>query len=282
MKGAPRLRHGLEGAAFGALVGAFRLLPVDAASAVGAFLGRWLGPVLARRRDDQARRNLARFIGHDVGAIRRAMWAQAGRTFAELPHLKWLAAHRVELAGRDHLDAALATGRPVLLVAGHLGNWELLPFVAARLGLHLNAVARTASNETSERILARLRHGGAADIIPKGHAGTRRLVRRLHAGEHFCFLVDQRFSEGIVVPFFGVPAKTTPAAASLAIRHRGTVLPVRCERLNGARFRITVEPPIDLSWGVETAIAAINARLEEWIRARPEQWLWTHRRWPDV
>lgn len=272
----------LESAAFGALVGLFRLLPVDAASALGAFLGRGLGPLLARRRDDQARRNLARMIGHDVGAIRRAMWAQAGRTFAELPHLAWLAGHRVELTGRDHLDRALATGRPVLLVAGHIGNWELLPFVAARLGVTLNAVARTASNEASERILARLRSGGAADVIPKGQAGTRRLVRRLHAGEHFCLLVDQRVSEGIVVPFFGLPAKTTPAAASLAIRHRGTVLPVRCERLGGARFRVTVEPPVDLAWGVETATAAINARLEAWIRDRPEQWLWTHRRWPEV
>jgi KDO2-lipid IV(A) lauroyltransferase len=275
-------RHRVESAAFAALIGVFRVLPVDAASALGAFLARWLGPVLARRRDDQARRNLARCIGHDVGAIRRAMWAQAGRTFGELPHLKWLATHRVELVGREHLDAALASGRPVLLVAGHLGNWELLPFLAARLGLKLNAVARTASNEASERILARLRAGGAAEVIPKGQAGTRRLVRRLHAGEHFCFLVDQRFSEGIVVPFFGMPAKTTPAAAALAIRHHGTVLPVRCERLGGAHFRVTVEPPIDLNWGAEAATAAINARLEAWIRARPDQWLWTHRRWPEV
>jgi KDO2-lipid IV(A) lauroyltransferase len=264
------------------LVAVFRWLHPDDASRLGAFLGRRLGPWLARRRDDQARRNLARFVGPDADCIRQEMWAHVGRVFAELPHLAALARDRVELVGREHLDAALATGRPALLVSGHLGNWELLPFVAAELGVALNAIARTASNETSERILRRLRTGGAATLIPKGQDGTRQVVQRLRLGEHFCFLADQRFSEGIVVPFFGVPAKTTPAAATLALRHQGSILPVRCERLDGAHFRVTVEPPLPLDGGIESVTAAINARLEAWIRARPEQWLWTHRRWPEV
>lgn len=271
----------LVAGAFAGLVGMFRLLPVDAASALGAFMGRWLGP-LARKRHDQARRNLERFIGGDVDAIRRAMWAQIGRVVGELPHLKQLAAERVEVVGREHFDAAIATGRSVLLVTGHIANWELTPFLASANGVPIHVIVRPAQNPLSEEIFQRLRTGGAVSLIPKGQTGMRQVLKLVRKNEHFGFLVDQRFSEGIEVPFFGVPSKTTPAAASLALRHKAIILPVHLERLGGAHFRLTVEPPLPPDGDVADVTAAMNARLEAWIRARPEQWLWTHRRWPGV
>ncbi|MEQ9629729.1 MAG: lysophospholipid acyltransferase family protein [Roseitalea porphyridii] len=271
----------LVAGAFAGLVGMFRLLPVDKASALGAVMGRWLGP-LATKRHDQARRNLERFIGGDVGAIRRAMWAQIGRVVGELPHLQQLARERVEIVGREHFDAASATGRSVLLVTGHIANWELTPFIAAANGVPLNVIVRPAQNPLSEAIFQRLRAGGAVSLIPKGQTGMRQVLKLVRKHEHFGFLVDQRFSEGIAVPFFGVPSKTTPAAASLALRHDAIILPAHLERLGGAHFRLTVEPPLALDGDVAALTAALNARLEAWIRAHPEQWLWTHRRWPEV
>lgn len=276
-----RLRSKLIGWGFAGLVGLFRLLPVDAASALGAWMGRWLGP-LARRRDEQARRNLARFIGGDIEPIRRAMWAQIGRVVGELPHLKQLSRERVEIVGRAHFDAAIATGRSVLLVTGHIANWELTPFVASANGVPIHVIVRPAVNPLSEQVFQRLREGGAVSLIPKGQTGMRQVLKLVRRHEHFGFLVDQRFSEGIEVPFFGVPAKTTPAAASLALRHDAVILPIHLERLGGAHFRLTVEPPLPAEGDVAAVTAAMNARLEAWIRARPEQWLWTHRRWPEV
>ena len=100
-------------------------------------------------------------------------------------------------------------------------------------------------------------------------------------------LVDQKLNDGIAVPFFGRPAMTAPALALLALRFDCDVLPARVERLRGARFRLTVCPPLPLPHSgnqnadVAGLTAAVTAALEAWIRDRPEQWFWLHRRWPD-
>ena len=100
-------------------------------------------------------------------------------------------------------------------------------------------------------------------------------------------LADQKMNDGIAVPFFGRPAMTTSALASLALRFECDVLPARVERLGGAHFRLTVFPPLSLARSgdhhadVDTLMARVNETLEVWIRDRPEQWFWLHRRWPD-
>jgi KDO2-lipid IV(A) lauroyltransferase len=90
------------------------------------------------------------------------------------------------------------------------------------------------------------------------------------------------------VPFFGVDAMTAPALAVLALRFDCAVLPVQVERIGRApKFRVTVEAPMAIPRGGDKAadslalMTAVNARMEEWIRARPGQWLWLHRRWPE-
>jgi KDO2-lipid IV(A) lauroyltransferase len=99
-------------------------------------------------------------------------------------------------------------------------------------------------------------------------------------------LVDQKQNDGIAVPFFNRDAMTAPAVARLGYRFGCPIIPVRFERLIGARFRCTVMSPIELTEtgepgrDVVQAMTRINAVLEGWIRARPEQWLWIHSRWP--
>ena len=105
-------------------------------------------------------------------------------------------------------------------------------------------------------------------------------------GEHMAMLVDQKMNDGILVPFLGVPAMTASAIAELAFRFDCPVLPARVERLKGAHFRVTFEPPLekpasgDRKKDAELLMTAVNDRLSAWIRARPEQWLWVHNRWP--
>ena len=100
-------------------------------------------------------------------------------------------------------------------------------------------------------------------------------------------LADQKMNDGIEVPFFGLPAMTAPAIARLGARFGCPIVPVRSERTGGARFRITVEPPLytidggDAAGNVTATMAGVNAVIEGWVRRRPEQWLWLHRRWPD-
>jgi Kdo2-lipid IVA lauroyltransferase/acyltransferase len=109
----------------------------------------------------------------------------------------------------------------------------------------------------------------------------------LRRGEHLTMLADQKMNDGVPVPFFGRIAMTSSALASLALRFDCDVLPACVERLGGARFRLTVFPRLPLRRSgdhradVAALMAEVNRRLEAWIRDRPEEWFWVHRRWPD-
>ena len=153
-------------------------------------------------------------------------------------------------------------------------------------GISVAQIYRAANNPLMDRMIARLR-SDRGQFIPKGAVGARLAIRALHRGTHLALLADQKMNDGIPVPFFGRPAMTAPALAVLALRFDCDVLPLRVERLDGARFRVTVFPPLPLARSGEphadaaALMVRVNATLEAWIRHRPEQWLWVHRRWPD-
>ena len=153
-------------------------------------------------------------------------------------------------------------------------------------GITVAEIYRAANNPLIDRMIARFR-GDAGEFIPKGAVAARRAIAALRGGTHLGLLWDQKMNDGIPVPFFGRPAMTASALAALALRFDCDVLPLRVERLEGARFRVTVFPPLPLSRSGDpqadtaTLMARVNATLEAWIRDRPEQWLWVHRRWPD-
>ncbi|MDP6708124.1 MAG: lysophospholipid acyltransferase family protein [Alphaproteobacteria bacterium] len=289
------LRYRLEAAGAWALLGLCRSLPIDAASALGGRLGRLAGRLFAAasRRAD---RNLAVALPEIAAAERRrivaGMWENLGRTVAELGHLDALEAavtgdDRVEVVGAEHLRAAVDSGAGVLFVSAHLGNWELLPRVFVAVGGEMGIVHRVANNPLVEAMVARARATAGIELVAKGSEGTRRLIRLIKAGRTVGMLVDQRFSEGIAAPFFCRPAMTAPTPAELALRYRLPLLPARSERLDGARFRVTILAPLELpasddrAADVLTLTTKINRLLEGWIRERPEQWLWLHRRWPE-
>ena len=289
---APRFADRLE--AWGAALsfGAFKLLPRDCASALGGALARRIGPSLGVSR--HAWRNISRafpeFPETEIARVVAGMWDNLGRVAAEYPHLRNIrvfdAMSRVETRGLEHLDNALAAGRRVILFGGHLGNWEIAALAAGQYGLDIAQIYRAANNPLIDRMIARMR-GGNGELIAKGAIASRRAVAALRRGGHVSLLADQKLNEGIAVPFFGRPAMTAPALALLALRFQCAVLPVRVERLKGARFRLTLYPPLELprtgnrDADVAELMADVNATLEGWIRERPEQWFWVHSRWPE-
>ena len=173
----------------------------------------------------------------------------------------------------------------MILFSGHLANWEISPLAAGQYGIDGGLVYRTSSNPFVDRMILKCR-GWPGEVIPKEAVG-RRAVSALRRGAHLLILADQKLNEGIPVPFFGRPAMTAPTVALLGLRFDCDVLPARVERLNGARFRLTIEPPLQLpntgnrAADVATLTASVNETFERWIRERPEQWFWVHRRWPD-
>jgi Kdo2-lipid IVA lauroyltransferase/acyltransferase len=282
----------LEAWAAGLAFGVFGALPIDDASAVGGALGRLIGPHLGISK--QARRNLKRALpelsDHEIGRIVAGMWDNLGRVAAEYPHLREIRVFepsgRVETHGFEHMDRAVASGRRMIIFSGHIANWEIGMLAAVQYGIEVAQIYRAANNPLVDRMITWFR-GDAGELIPKGAVAARRAVATLRRGAHLTMLADQKLNDGIPVPFFGRPAMTTSALASLALRFDCDVLPARVERLKGAHFRLTVFPALPLPRSgnphadVAALMAQVNAILESWIRDRPEEWFWVHRRWPD-
>jgi KDO2-lipid IV(A) lauroyltransferase len=283
--------HLAEAAGLALVLTAFGALPVDWASGLGGFLGRAIGPRLGLSR--RARANLNRALPANSESqnrrILRGMWDNLGRSVAEFPHLDRICAAqsgRVEIVNQAAVEELLNDGKPGIVFGGHFGNWEVGPSTIHRLmGDTLVSVYREANNPWADRLLRRWQRSRRA--VPKGAEGGRDLIRHLNQGGHVAMLVDQKLNDGIAVPFFGREAMTAPAIARLGLRFHCPVVPIRTERLRGARFRFIVLPRLELAdtgnttADVLAAMTRINALIESWVRARPEQWLWLHRRWAD-
>lgn len=289
-----KARYLAEATGFFLIIGFFRLFGLDTASAIGGWLGRTFAA--PSRLSALARKNLrAAFPEKEDAAIDtivRGMWDNLGRVLAEYAHLDKIGCGasrpRIVVTGIEHFDAARARGRGVLLISGHLANWEVMPVVARHHNVPGAAVVRPTNNPYVNRWLEALRtRTGMPEVIAKGAAGMRRIFTLLRKDECICMLVDQRTSEGIPVPFFGLEALTTPAPAALALKLGAAVVPISNERTGGSHFHVRVHPPIlppdtgDADRDVAEYTAAITQFVETRVRAHPEQWLWIHRRWVD-
>ena len=287
-----KLRYGAEAALFLAFMGIFRLIGLDAASAAGGFIGRVF---FARTRvTRRARDNLALAFPEKSAAERetiiRAMWDNLGRTVAEYAHLDKFDLQgpdpRIRVENVEILEKI--RGQGALVISGHFANWEIMPIAGARFGLDGAIVYRPPNNPYVDRYIFRARaKKGFAEQISKHH-GVRRIFTLLRGGKAILLLADQKTNEGIPAPFFGSDAMTTPAPAALALKLKVPIVFASNRRLGGARFAVTVYPPLDFTpSGDEDAdmramTMAINRRLEEMVRADPSQWLWIHRRWPTA
>ena len=269
----------------------FACMPVDWASAIGGYVGRTIGPRLGISR--RALRNLRCAMPENNESenqrILLGMWDNLGRAMAEYPHLARICAAtcgRVEIVNEEAIVHLLTDEKPAILFGGHFGNWQIGPTTIHRLmGTSLLSVYRRANNPWVDRLLRRWLPSRCA--VSKGAEGGRDLLRHLRRGGHVAMLVDQKQNDGIAVPFFGRDAMTAPAIARLGLHFDCPTVPIRVERLVGARFRFTVMPALEMTptgdpaGDVRARMAQVNAVIEAWVRARPEQWLWLHRRWGD-
>jgi KDO2-lipid IV(A) lauroyltransferase len=291
-----RLRHlqwRLEAAGFD-LVGALvRLFPVDAASAFGGWLFKTLGPLTGAHRT--ARRNLRlAFPEWDEAARRRlalAQWENVGRVLIEffLMDKIMVDPSRVEVVGRERIEAIVASGRPAVFISGHFANWEVMVGVGRRVGLEGVFLYRGSNNPLIDARMreSRLRYGLNL-FAPKGARGGREALAALSRGHNLGLLCDQKYDEGPLVPFFGHGVRTQPAPVRFAMRFGAHLQPAWVERLRGARFRVVFAEPIAVpekgraAADVEAALGRVNAFVEARARERPWEYWWVHRRFPDA
>jgi KDO2-lipid IV(A) lauroyltransferase len=254
---------------------------------LGAALAWLLWPLLGRRRR-YARRNIALcFPELDARAQRRLLRATLQATvtgmleslrgwFAPAAALQGL----VDVVGLEHVTAARAGGRGVLLVTGHSPHLELGGrLLSEALGAPIDIVVRRNNDPCVERFIDGARRRAFAATIAK--KDVRGLLRALSSGRLVAYAGDQDFNyQHAFVPFFGVPAATLTAIPQLAARGDATVLPYWFQREADGRYRLWIEPPWrDWPSGDASADAArYMAELERVVRRHPEQYLWVHRR----
>lgn len=286
----PEFRHYLEYAPVWVVTRTFQCFPVDLASNILGAFGRAVGPRLSfsRRARDNLRLVWPDLADAEMKRLIRGLWDN----FARIPNDYWNLHRiradrdrRIEIVGAEHLDALRAGGRPGILFSAHMGSWEMATLAARMRGLDLTVVYRPFNNPFIDGEVRGWQRASGIELVMKGRDGARRLTQILREGGHTFMLVDVRMNDGVAVPFFGIEAMTPSAPAALAMKYDALLVPVRTERIGPARFRVTVEAPREaVSTGSRAAdIAAnmtwVNGRIEAWVRARPEQWMWLHRRW---
>ncbi len=268
-------------------------LPPEACVRLGAALGQlacWLQPKRARI----GYLNLKAAYGQRISPrqakrIVRRVFRNMGAGLVELLRLPVIDAaymeRYVQVPGLEHFERAVASGRPVVVLTGHFGNWELCSIASALRGRSVVALAR-AQNQFPRlyRLLVSYRESKGCRIVHKG-GGMRQILKALERREFVGIVGDQATRRGVSIEFLGRPALFATGPFELARSRQALILPVFIYRVNGPYHRLVVEPPIDLPRDgdpeaiVRDGIKQFANLLAKHIEADPAQWLWLHKRW---
>jgi Kdo2-lipid IVA lauroyltransferase/acyltransferase len=270
--------------------------PIKTANLFGRIAGL-IGPLTREQRIGRANLTAAfpERSREEIETILAGVWDNLGRLGAEFAHLDHIWEHdpafpeqsRIEIGPRTYeLFAQLRLdGRPALIFAGHIGNWELPAVAAAAHGLDAAILFRRPNNASANRIIEELRAVKMGTLIPAGRDAPLRMAEALRSGQHVAILVDQYFTNGVEVTFFGRKTRANPTLARLLRQIECPVHGARIIRLPGHRFRAElseeVKPVRDASGQIDVqgTMQAITSVVEDWVREYPDQWLWLHRRW---
>jgi KDO2-lipid IV(A) lauroyltransferase len=229
----------------------------------------------------EAREELARAVFRHFG---RFAWETLELLLAPRSYIK----SRVIILGQEHLAAAQAQGRGAIAIAAHAGNWEYT-VMGYGLKYHPEAVVGREMDHPLGAWLARyLRQRGGNWMVDK-QRGLKEILRHLRQNRVVGIVIDQNTAtdQGLLVDFFGKPARTTPVAALLARRWDIPVLPAFSRRLPDGRHLMAVMPPIpmektgDIQADIKRHLEEQNLAVEAWVRSDPSQYLWLHRRWKN-
>lgn len=268
-----------------------KAMPLEKASNLGANMMRRLGPLSSAHRTmlRNLRMVFPKWSEAELNECAAGAWVTLGRIAGEMPHLSKLHPYdsgRIEVANVERLDAIRDSGKPVVFFAGHMANWEHLSPAIVNRGVPCHITYRMLNNPHIDRLIADARFSTGIKILtPKG-AGTRDLVRALSKGFSVALMNDQKFNEGLAVPFFGYDAMTAPGPTRLAMKFNTVLQPMSVLQTGPARYRVSVYDPIQPAAGPDEkaaiygAVLRINQFVETRILEQPDQWFWMHNRWP--
>ena len=264
-------------------------LPIPLALGLGRGLGHGAHMLLRQPRALAHAHMALALPALDAAARRRltrATFVHAAQAFVELPLTRRLLLRPdyVRFEGAEHLAAGLAGGRGVVAVTGHTGHWELLAATVATR-FPVTVVARKVNDDRFNELIVRFRRQSGCEVLlrddPNFLAAARDVLRR---NRILALLIDQDTrGAGVFVPFFGMPARTPPGPAILALRAHAPVVTAFINRRAEGGHTIQIAP-VDLAAHtgrdrITTLTAALTTAIEAQIRKAPAEWVWWHERW---
>jgi KDO2-lipid IV(A) lauroyltransferase len=294
LKKRKKFKRNLEVVAFNGLMCVARTLPRGAGLRVFSLMGTTASHLFRRDRD-RAIENLAMAFPETPKSIRKAlanaMFKTLGKNFFEFLNLEGSSAGRLEglvekVVGKEHMDRALAAGRGVIVITGHIGCWELLAGYFATRGYPVNVVGRELWESRLNERLLKIRGSMGCRTIDRD-SGGREIIRALKKRELVAVLIDQHTRvSGVCVPFFNRPAHTPVGAARLAVAMGSPILPMAIYLRHTGRHEIRILPPVELpaatvekGRGIKELTENCSRAVEELVRYDPKQWVWFHDRW---
>jgi KDO2-lipid IV(A) lauroyltransferase len=272
-----------------------KLFPPDMAINFMDRVARWIGPKTGRHKLTliNLRNAFPEKSDAEIAAIALESWGNMGRLAAEYVFLDQLfdfdparaEPGRVEVSGIPLFLELRDNPRPFIVFTAHSGNFEMLPVAGSAFGLDVTVLFRPPNNPYLADRVFEFRKERMGNLVPS-HAGSSfALARQLERGGGVGVLVDQKFRKGLKTKFFGQPVQTNPLLAKLVRQFNCEVYPARCIRLPGNRFRLELEPAVEIprradgSVDVTATAQMLNDKVESWVREYPGQWLWYHDRW---
>ena len=268
----------------------FALLPWRAVQAVGSAIG-WLMWKLPNGSRQVVRVNLGKCFPDMAPEAREVLVGQAlkdiGKTLTESacawiwPAQKSLGLIR-QVEGMDVLQQALQSGKGVVLISSHLGNWEMLLQYVCSL-CQPSILYRPPKLKAVDELLVRQRTQLGNELAPSTREGIVSLVKRVRSGGIAGIAADPEPSRtsGVFVPFFGVPTLTSKFVPSLVHGHKAVAVFIHALRLDdGSGYRVIIEAAPEALYGddVELAVAALNQGIEKQVRQAPSQYMWSMKR----
>jgi Kdo2-lipid IVA lauroyltransferase/acyltransferase len=271
--------------------------PNATANAVGALL-RTVGPWLPEHR--LGRENLVAAFPEkspaEIETILRGVWDNLGRVAAEFAHIDRLwdfdREHgRGRILNSDETEKIAVRlrddGKPALVFAAHLANWELAAVGPHAYGIDSTVLYRRPNMPAVSDAVINMRSGCMGTLVATSMDAPLKLADALKRGSHVAMLVDQYAVQGVPVTFFGRRTRANALIARLARQIECPIHGLRVVRHPGDRFQLiateAIDPPRDAEGkiDVERTMQVITDVVEGWVREHPEQWLWLHRRWRD-
>ncbi|MFQ5634000.1 MAG: lysophospholipid acyltransferase family protein [Gammaproteobacteria bacterium] len=281
----------LEAIIVRSLVGLIRTMSPESAGRFANFVFRSLSGLFPFTAKIRANLSVA-FPDKDAGEIEqltRNACGHLGNAAVDLALADRLWAERerrVEFVMEEGVDLAGYRGRPLVMITGHFGAWQIAMFVARVHELCVTSVYAPEANPYLREFLLGLRRRLGGEFVSRDGC-MRVLTKELRRGNAVGLAADTRMDSGEPIPFFGVPTPSNTTAARLALRHDCDFLPVRAERLPGMRYRITVgrpvrpaDPTAPMPEQARQMTQQVLERFEDWIRDNPDQWMCFGRRWP--